>query len=447
MKCNYISENVADLFDENSDTARKNEILEHLENCVDCRQSYQEMNQVLSALQPKISIEADGSLKDRVIRQIENAENQNPVNHSRRTPVFTPARKKMIAIAAVLVILFALVPVFNHSGWLNSDARAGNALINKSLKAMEGIRSVYMNFDVRTAVGENFDFIDIKAGFISHKLWKTFTDPPRWRVEKPGRVVVMDGKDQYLYMANPGIAMVGPSDAGFLGWMKIFLDPMKILSVERDLSEKNKAEYHIDGNENTFVLTVKAKAKGDFSNSYMLNSSISESDTRRVYTFDKQSKRLLSVEIFIKSGNSEVQVIKVNDIRYDTEIPESTFKVNLPAGLTWTKASEVYAPGITRVSASTSKEAAKMLFEACQKEDWTAVGKLWPLVLQSLHSSEIKKMLGGLTIISIGEPFKSGDYPGEFVPYSIRFKSGETKKFNLALRKDSNGKWYVDGGL
>src|ERR1035438_3017212 len=116
MKCNYISENVADLFDENSDTARKNEILEHLENCVDCRQSYQEMNQVLSALQPKISIEADGSLKDRVIRQIENAENQNPVNHSRRTPVFTPARKKMIAIAAVLVILFALAPVFNHSG-------------------------------------------------------------------------------------------------------------------------------------------------------------------------------------------------------------------------------------------------------------------------------------------------------------------------------------------
>jgi hypothetical protein len=69
------------------------------------------------------------------------------------------------------------------------------------------------------------------------------------------------------------------------------------------------------------------------------------------------------------------------------------------------------------------------------------------VVLQSSQSSEIKKMLGGLTIISIGESFKSGDYPGEFVPYAIRFKSGETKKFNLALRKDSSGKWYVDGGL
>ena len=261
MKCNYISENVADLFDENIETARKNEILEHLKICMDCRQACHEMNQVISDLQPKINIEAGESLKDSVIRQIEEAGNQRSEKMSRTMVMFTPARKKMMAIAALLVIFFALIPVFNNSGWFTSDARAGNALIKKSMMAMEGIKSVFMNFKVRTQPGENFDFIDIKAGFVNHKLWKTFTEPPRWRIEKPGRIVVMDGKNQYLYMVNPGMALIGSPDAGFVGLMKIFLDPMKILGVEKDFAEKSKAEYRIAENGNVLILTKKLRQR------------------------------------------------------------------------------------------------------------------------------------------------------------------------------------------
>jgi hypothetical protein len=61
---------------------------------------------------------------------------------------------------------------------------------------------------------------------------------------------------------------------------------------------------------------------------------------------------------------------------------------------------------------------------------------------------EEKDFFGGLTVINIGEPFKSGLYPGEFVPYEIKFKNGEVKKMNLAVRNDNPNKvWIVDGGF
>jgi len=150
----------------------------------------------------------------------------------------------------------------------------------------------------------------------------------------------------------------------------------------------------------------------------------------------------------VESGNTECQVIKINDIQYDLDVPESTFTIDLPEGLTWKKVNEVYNPQQTGVTASTSEEVARMFFEACNKEDWVTVGKLYPVVMQSSQAGMIKEMLGGLTINSLGKSFKSGEYPGEFVPYEIRFKSGEIKKMNLALRNDNKeGKWYIDGGF
>lgn len=61
---------------------------------------------------------------------------------------------------------------------------------------------------------------------------------------------------------------------------------------------------------------------------------------------------------------------------------------------------------------------------------------------------KLKNIYGGLELISLGEPFKSGLFPGEFVPYKIRLKSGEIKEFNLALRNDNPTKtWKIDGGI
>jgi hypothetical protein len=53
--------------------------------------------------------------------------------------------------------------------------------------------------------------------------------------------------------------------------------------------------------------------------------------------------------------------------------------------------------------------------------------------------------------VSLGEPFPSKAYAGGkgwFIPYVIKLKNGEVKKFNLAMRRDNPANRYVfDGGL
>jgi hypothetical protein len=91
------------------------------------------------------------------------------------------------------------------------------------------------------------------------------------------------------------------------------------------------------------------------------------------------------------------------------------------------------------------KETAEAFFKACAEENWDEFLKFSST---SKVDEKIKGYLGGLEIISIGEPFKSGLYPGWFVPYEVKFKSGRIKKMNLAVRNDNPAKRYVvDGGF
>ena len=63
-------------------------------------------------------------------------------------------------------------------------------------------------------------------------------------------------------------------------------------------------------------------------------------------------------------------------------------------------------------------------------------------------NQRLKDYLGGLEIVSLGKPFTSQAYPGQFVPYEIKLKDGTVKKHNLAVRKDNPaGRWQVDGGI
>ncbi|MGD0382169.1 MAG: hypothetical protein ABSA77_01520 [Thermoguttaceae bacterium] len=92
----------------------------------------------------------------------------------------------------------------------------------------------------------------------------------------------------------------------------------------------------------------------------------------------------------------------------------------------------------------TPKQAAAAFFEACAKEDWDEMQKFW----EGRLTKNDKDNLGGLHVIRIGEQFKSKSYHGWYVPYEIKLKNGEVKKFNLALSNRNPGKRYVvDGGI
>jgi RNA polymerase sigma factor (sigma-70 family) len=109
---------------------------------------------------------------------------------------------------------------------------------------------------------------------------------------------------------------------------------------------------------------------------------------------------------------------------------------------------------LTPQRAAQAQQTARDFFEALGKEDWSKVEQFYPSYAPPGHrfndefTEQLKSYLGGLEIISLGEPFTKPPYPGVFVPYEIRFKNGESKKFNLAVRQDNpEQKWYWDGGL
>ena len=106
----------------------------------------------------------------------------------------------------------------------------------------------------------------------------------------------------------------------------------------------------------------------------------------------------------------------------------------------------------------TPAQAARTLLEACSREDWTETAKFLPpelLTRQPSFGDTFKSIYGGLEIVSLGTPFKSQviiqaglKYPGVFVPYEIRLKSGRVKKWQVAIRCDNpEHRWYWDGGM
>ncbi len=302
--------------------------------------------------------------------------------------------------------------------------------------------------DVRSLPKEPFDLVGTEYGFIEYKFWKQFSGKKPWRIEKPGRIVVFDGEKQYLYIPNIGIAYTAPENIAFVDWMKIFLDPKTILENEIAFAKDHDAKYSIDKTEDETILTVHANALGDFHNNYLKNASVLESDNTRIYTFEKSTSLLKSFELFINDDGKSVKVIGIKNIAYNIPIEGSTFSIALPPGVKWQEMTEPgYIKTFTKI---TSKQAAKKFFTALSKEDFDAVKPVWDVlqVTDSKKREMIEDEFGGLKLISLGESFKSGLYPGEFVPYKIKLKSGEIRESNLALRNDNPTKtWTVDGGI
>ena len=124
-----------------------------------------------------------------------------------------------------------------------------------------------------------------------------------------------------------------------------------------------------------------------------------------------------------------------------------------------------------QLTGTTPAEMAQNFFDACSREDWSTVGKFWP---DNTLKDGTKKYLGGMEVISLGKPFKARisiaallelqpnlrdqlrgmgnqkDFQGPqvYVPYEIRLKDGNVKKWQLAIRCDNpEHRWYFDGGL
>jgi hypothetical protein len=351
-------------------------------------------------------------------------------------------------LAAAAVIIIAAILSINF--WVKSTPTAAADVLADAARAIANLRSVYIKSQIRTIPHDNFELIGLNYDFVPNEMWKEFdgTIQGKWRIEKPGRVVVMDGQSSFL-LIRPNYAVEGGINTGFVGWLKPLLDVDKVLDSEIKLAQKQDSELQLthetgtDGKDK-LVVSVEAKAQGDFTNDWLKNKSISTSDNLRVYTFDAETNLLEALNVYVHTDQKDVMVLQITDIQYNIEIDPSLFTLELPEDVIWHEEPKQLADN-EKYEQMGPKETAQAFFDACAAENWDEFLKFWTA---SEVDPQIKDYLGGLEIISIGKPFKSGLYPGWFVPYEIELKSGVVKKHNLAVRNDNPAQRYiVDGGI
>jgi hypothetical protein len=382
--------------------------------------------EILAGLRPPKPITASPYFRERVMRAIEE-ESLKKRSWLVRWPGWVTAG---CTVAALLM----LVPML-HTG---RKASAGN-LWAQSIDALANAKSIHIIGRIRTLPGDNFELIGTKYDFVSVEIWRDYTNPPQWRVEKPGRMVVMKGKTATMYISKTNSVSSGPSGAGYIEWLRPMLDPQSILECESAAG----AETQTSEADGALTVSVRRKAGGDLTHDWAKNKSIAESDHVSVYHLDSATKRLQGLEVYVSVDGKDQLVADFSDIRYNETFPPALFVLQIPADATKLLDASEMKPAA--VALAGTKEVAQYLFDSLAHERWDDVLAVFPV---NKVDPRVREYYGGLQVISIGEAFQSGLYPGYFVPYEIRLANGEVRKHKLAVRNDNpRHTWMVDGGF
>jgi hypothetical protein len=286
--------------------------------------------------------------------------------------------------------------------------------------------------------------------FVPVELWKQFDDP-KWRIDKPGRMAVMDGQSTILYIkdSNTGMKIDRPSSSAFdTDWLHEVANISQVLTSEIHAVESRKDSPVISeetGSDGSVKVVVSIEAQSNLPDGdYLKNKFFGTADTRRVYVFDKQSNRLETAKVFLLSKDEPELIFEVTRIDYNPQIDPAVFHPAFPENIAWAPVETPIIANNQAYASMTPEQTARAFFEACARRDWDEAGKFYPIPIRD----SFKDDLGGVQIISLGKPFQSIIGPQTFIPYEIRLSNGEVKKHNLALRKDNAaGRWMVDGGI
>jgi hypothetical protein len=425
---------MADLFD-SGDPCQPPELRAHLAGCRTCAAELEEARNAVAEIQPIGRVSASADFKERTMTKL--AVELDAAQTARPRIRNSPWLRLALTAAAILAVVSALP----YLGTLGTN-RGEIALLAQSIDAMNGLRSVHIVAQMRTPRGDNFESIGAGYDFQPVEMWKEFGATPRWRVENPGRVVVMDGAQSILFM-KPDRAVHGGRNTGFVEWLRPLLDPDRVLGTELKAAQKGESRAAIRQDGPRVTLTASRKAAGEFVNDWGRNSSVSESDHTRIYQFDAATSRLTGLQVILHDGGKDVVVFETTDIRYNEAVAPELFTVALPDGVIWGVRPEQMPTG--RPIPATARDAAEAFLEGLAQRDWERVLTVYAAtaVPESLKSDG-----GGLRVISIGEPFQSGLYGGWFVPYEVTLADGTDKRWNLAVRNDNPPhRWMFDGGF
>lgn len=412
---------------------------DHLDTCAACRAKHHSFSHLQQRLVAAGHLAAEVSLAGPVMQRIERQQTK-----PERTTIMSQLLKHRwgfglgaaAGVAAVVLFIALATPT-------KVQAKAADVLA-RGAQAVAKLTTIHLRGQLRTLPADNFSYINPDQNFYTIELWKQFEPELKWRVNKPGRVAVMDGQTTLLYInaAKYAAKYPGKSKSAFdTEWLHRIANLSNTISNELrnaqakgwklDLTEETGTDGRVKS-----VVTILVKS-GVPDDDYCKNTFLDNADTRRVYRFDSESERLDSVQIFLTRKGSEVEIFNLNQIEYNQPLDPKLWQVELPADVSWYQEPQKLADN-DKYASMTAEQAARAFFQACSQEDWTEAAKYYSPI-----DEQLKEYLGGLQIVSLGQEFTSKTYPGRFIPYEIRLRGME---FNLRLsNSNSVGRFLITG--
>ncbi len=467
MTCRRFSELLDELLAGTLSDASRRSMEEHAAACDSCATTLRDAQRALDAVTPHIDIALPEGFRERLVEAARRrlaeqggepgqaasaisgpaaAADRNkaaaPGQPRHRRPARRIIRLLSGAMAAAVLVIAALTL------GLNTPARAARNNFAQAVVAMEGVRSIRIELRIRTDEDEHFDYTNPLDEPVPHTLETIYTPQLLWRIEKPGRKALYDGRHTYLWFDALAEGEILPYSPGVAGMLYLLIDPGQLLSFEEQLTRSHDgSRYTLHREGDTLRLTVHSPAQGDFSQSgYMRNASVAESDTRREYRFDAASGRLLGGSItFLSADGRERTLLEIDRIEYDAPLDAATLTA-LPEGITWRDQTQTEATA-SRLAGIDATEAARLILNAFATWDSAILDEAL-----SAYGARGRQLLrnryAGATVVECSTPVRSGNYPGLFIPCRLRMADGTTEKLHLALRNDNaQQRWVVDGGL
>lgn len=387
---------------------------------------------IIESLMPHCEFCASDRLKERVLAAARSEE-------SRCTKPFFirwRATAGFAAAAVVLLALFAINPAEIYR------ANAAGKLLDAAAEIFGDTPSFGMTIEVRTEPHENFAYIDADAKFVKHRLT---VEPSmgRWRLEKPNRTAISNGEDVRVYNSATALGAIHP--AGSIGVIEDFatlLDPYMMLLQEETRVRSNKnysCQKVVMGD--IITLTIEAPAEDDFT-AYLRDQLICAADTRRAYRFDRESGRLLEMQIDLWRDKKAITIMRMTDIAYDIPIAETAFAT--PDGIEWLDRRGTKPDGNPQFVGITPEQAVEKMFAAMHTWDEGVLKE----VLAQYHLGALRARYEGCRLVAHKKHFRSKIYRGVFVPCRILLADGRKEDIVVAIRNDNeHGTWLADGGI
>lgn len=439
MNCSHFQAHLTDLLAGELTSAAQRQLERHLSECPACAAEYRDAREALDAVTPRVEAGPAAELSVRILRSARHALSDREQSVPHRGP------RRFIRITAGALTAAALLAVVLTTGF-NTPARAARNCFYEAVVSMSDLRSLRIEMLIRTLPQDNFSYTNPDLDFVPHTLQVVYAPALMWRIEKPGRKALYDGKQIYQWQINSGDGTIQYGNPEFLEDLTLFIDPRMLMLREQELTRTTDgAAYTVERSDSAIRLTVTAPAQGDYSKSdYARNSSISESNTRREYTFDPDNGQLLTARITVLGDRGERTLLDLTKITYDPPVDTAAMTA-LPEGIAW---NDLRTPQTgTHLTGIGAKQAATTILDALRDRDTGILDE----ALRFYGPNERKALrdrYAGAVTSSVAEPVQSGEYPGWFIPCKLLLRNGKFVKIMLALRNDNpQGAWVVDGGI